>query len=454
MGGDEDPGPSTGGSPTASSCPEPTGPGTDHSDFTIDSDETWTAADSPHYVTTSLSIVGATVTIEKCALVVLSDDVVIEVGDSVGEPGALVARGVIDADTEEPVVFTSESETGYWGKLWVDQTGFLDLEGTILHRGGSVDTNNQNGTIVVYTAPEPPLAQRLRMVASAIVESAGIGVALGSHTGFTDDSNGVVIEDVGREEPTSAGFDTRYPILTSTAGLATIPPGAYTGNYYDAIQVDGGTRYPFDVTIHDRGVPYDFVGDLHIEPDDDTPITLTIEAGSTLRFRKGYDATSDARFGVQLGSGTGTAEDIANPAPVRVIAEGTAEAPITFTSAEESPAAGDWIGVIWGMGPSSGNVMSHVTIDYAGADSGNNGFGCSGTESNAALLIRTWRPDSAFIEDSTFSNSLLHGIIQGWDSTSTGPDLTGNNTFEGNAGCDVVQAALDSVCDGTLPICY
>ncbi|HSC89322.1 MAG TPA: hypothetical protein VLC09_18695 [Polyangiaceae bacterium] len=429
-------------------CAEPTGAGTVHDDYLIEADETWTAEDSPHYVTTSLSIRGATVTVEKCALVVLSEGVGIEVGDSVGEPGVLVTRGVLDLEHEQPVVFTSESDDVYWRNIWIDPTGTADLEGTILRRGADVNQPNANGVVVVFSVLELPVQKRLRMVNSAIVEAAGIGVNLGDYVGFTDDSDNLVIEDVGLEEPAFSSSDTRYPIFTTTAGLATIPRGTYTGNYYDAIRVNGGSRYPLDVTIHDRGVPYDFDTDLHIEPDDETDITFEIEAGSTLRFHDGY--------GVYLGSGTGTAEAISNPRRVKLLAEGTEAAPITFTSSEATPAAGDWIGVVWGGGPSSGNVMSYVTIDFAGAANSHNGFGCSGSDSFAALLFRNWRPSSAFIENSTFSNSLADGIIEGWDSISSGPNLTGNNTFTNVVRCDVTQPQVNGACpdSSNLPNCY
>src|SRR5687767_13732808 len=69
-------------------CPELTGAGTQHAGF-ITADETWTAADSPHVVMSELSVRGATLTIEPCAVVVLAEGVNFVVGDNSGSSAAL-----------------------------------------------------------------------------------------------------------------------------------------------------------------------------------------------------------------------------------------------------------------------------------------------------------------------------------------------------------------------------
>jgi hypothetical protein len=72
-------------------CPAaPTGAGTTH-DKEITSDETWTAAASPHRVTYHVRMV-ATVTVEPCATVLVDEGYTLTVGKSDGK-GTLVARG-------------------------------------------------------------------------------------------------------------------------------------------------------------------------------------------------------------------------------------------------------------------------------------------------------------------------------------------------------------------------
>ncbi|HET6282573.1 MAG TPA: hypothetical protein VFH73_16535, partial [Polyangia bacterium] len=65
-------------------CPALTGPGVKHAG-TISANETWTAADSPHVVTSALDVVGATLTIEPCAVVRVKEGFTISFGG--GNPG-------------------------------------------------------------------------------------------------------------------------------------------------------------------------------------------------------------------------------------------------------------------------------------------------------------------------------------------------------------------------------
>lgn len=77
--------------------------------------------------------------------------------------------------------------------------------------------------------------------------------------------------------------------------------------------------------------------------------TLTIEAGAKLSFEAGI------RLNVEYG---------------KLVAKGTEDAPITFTSSNSSPAAGDWEGIYFGDKTSAGNVLDHVVIEYAGKEGG------------------------------------------------------------------------------------
>jgi hypothetical protein len=137
------------------------------------------------------------------------------------------------------------------------------------------------------------------------------------------------------------------------------------------------------------------------------------------------------------------------------MANGTAEAPIVITSAEEDPVAGSWGGVEWFSGPATGNAMSHVRIEYAGADSGNSGFGCGPDDSDAALLLG-WAPADAFIQDCTFSDSAAGGIVCGWNSDAAGPNFVDGNTFVDipSGFCEVSEhSAANGTCPNTPPAC-
>lgn len=78
--------------------------------------------------------------------------------------------------------------------------------------------------------------------------------------------------------------------------------------------------------------------------------TLTVEPGVRLRFHeKSY---------LEIGH-KGS----------RLIARGTKDKPIVFTSAAMSPKRGDWVGIVFGDAPGEGTVLEHAVVEYAGRES-------------------------------------------------------------------------------------
>lgn len=105
----------------------------------------------------------------------------------------------------------------------------------------------------------------------------------------------------------------------------------------------------------DASVTYKLVGTLNIKDGG----VLNIPAGTTIKASKGFSSYIIVEQGGKIN------------------AEGTASAPITFTSAEESPAAADW-GGIWinGYAPISGGGTGtsevDATLPYGGDDAADN----------------------------------------------------------------------------------
>ncbi len=105
-----------------------------------------------------------------------------------------------------------------------------------------------------------------------------------------------------------------------------------------------------DVTL-DPSVAYRLTGTVSVK----SGATLTIPAGTTIKANKGFSNY----IIVEQGG--------------RIMAEGTANAPVTFTSAEANPAAADW-GGIWinGYAPISGGGTGATEVDntipYGGTD--------------------------------------------------------------------------------------
>jgi hypothetical protein len=439
------------GETPGATCPGQTGAGTEHQGV-IDADETWKAADGPHVVTFGLDVVNSTLTIERCAKVRVGKGFHLRVGATSGGEGAIVGAGEQGA----PVTFERAAEDEPWGSIRVFPTGRLDLEHTVLRGGGDPDTAQNGGGIIVATGPggNTGITDAVRVQHVSVEDSGGFGVNLQNRAVFSDDSTDLTVSGSG-SLPASVALDTSFPLYVDGTALSSIPVGEYTGNALDEILVATvGGLLDDSVTFHERGVPYRMVTGFSMSPETSAEegglSTLTIEAGVTIRFPSGAPANA---WSLALGTSNGGLPD--NIWPVRLIAEGTEDAPIVLTSAEDPPAPGDWVGLEWHGGPPDGNVMRHVHVEYAGGDSGTQSFGCGDSDNDAALIFRNWRPDDVFIQDSTFSDSAGGGIVSGWRSDADGPNFSGNR-FEGIAnGCDVSRWADENgSCPEMPPICF
>lgn len=126
----------------------------------------------------------------------------------------------------------------------------------------------------------------------------------------------------------------------------------------DEPKVYEGTELSGDITTDtelDASVTYTLNGTLSVK----SGATLTIPAGTTIKATAGFSSYLIVEQGGKID------------------AEGTAANPITFTSAEASPAAGDW-GGIWinGYAPISGGGTGtsevDATLPYGGTDATDN----------------------------------------------------------------------------------
>jgi hypothetical protein len=148
---------------------------------------------------------------------------------------------------------------------------------------------------------------------------------------------------------------------------------------------------------------------------------LTIEPGVVIRM------TSEGVVEVQNFSGD-------TPATAALIAVGTEDEPIVFTSAADSPAAGDWLGIWFGMIPDASNKMEHVRVEYAGGLSSSGSGACNTPGTNDAAIRIFGVPAGQFVKHSTIIDSAGHGIDRGWRDDFQ-PDFLPTNTFTRIAGC-------------------
>jgi hypothetical protein len=217
------------------------------------------------------------------------------------------------------------------------------------------------------------------------------------------------------------------PVRVHGDQLGALPTGGtFTGNGNDSILVSGGVMR--SQTWPNLGIPYDIINRLSVTNRDFTsttpPTTLTLSAGSVLRF--GPQASLDV--GSQYG------DDKAD-----LIVNGTAEAPVRFTSASSTPRPGDWGGVNLGSTITSNTRLSHAIIEYAG-----NPF-FSDNKGNLNVLGSMYCTDCPTLEHVLLQKSSAHGMTL--TSGHLAPGSTGLAVRDN--GSHAIRAVADSV--GSIP---
>lgn len=396
-----------------STCAPATGEGTKHTAPTVN--ETWTAAGSPHVLESNYSIpTGVTLTLEPCAVVQLKGAIGISVS------GKLVAQGAAD----KPIRFERGDAAMAWTSLESEAGAEIRLSYTTLEGGGNPNGGppTQFGALDIRGNQEAAPQPLLFVDHVTIKGSESLGIWLREGGAFAP----------GSQDLTITG-GASFPMLIWGRASGTVPTGTYTGNASDEIilPASGGLDdMKEDTVLRDRGVPYRVGGptggkSLTVGAVGAVPL-LTIEPGVTLRFDKDVRLTVDANT---------TAE----PASGALIAEGTADKPVTFTSASATPAAGDWVGIVFEGTPDPRSKIAFAKISYAGAGSGISSFDCAspanpGFSNDGAIIIAGGKPASAFVTNTTIENSLGDGIVRGW--TGDLVDLLATNTFAGVARCN------------------
>ena len=384
----------------------------------IGASETWAGDGTVHRIPNNIAInAPATVTIQRCAIVELADNVGIDVrGAASGTATAtLVAAG--DDPTDGVVFFRSSVAPGshHWRSLrGLNANSHIDLRYTLL---SDAAPNATTAAIQVQgggTLPDP----LLKVDTVQIQNLAGPGIHL-SNAAFTADSRTLQVWGA-----------PGYPIELSAMALGSVPTGAsLVNNQHDEILVVDNANIFDNLTIS-TPLPIRFnTAGVHVgglAPSFVPNMTLTLEAGVTLRFAKWSTGPTMVIFG-----DGGQAHD-KNAA---FVVRGTAANPVTLTSGEAAPAPGDWAG-LW-LRTSNGSQIDHLRIEFAGGDAAIGPASCGPiTARHAAPLIvgddtdQQYVPSAALITNSTFVNNAGSFAIDSvWQSGSFGPALNASNIF-------------------------
>lgn len=400
--------------------------------------ETWTADESPHQIEFD-TVIDGTVTIDACATVTIAAGRTLTLGPA----AKIIARG----EARKPITFNARG--GPYVGIRGTGAASLDLAYVVFHGGGDPGARAPDlaGTIELAGDATRP-AQPLLAVQNVIIEgSRSSGIVLSNSAGFVPGSSALTVTG-------SAAF----PIVVGARAAGTIPNGAYGGNGTDriALSATGGNEgIREDLTLRAVGVAYQVgtpstPGTLEVGTGTGTGLaTLKIDQGVALAVKKGGVISIDGTPGT-------------SPATGALVAEGGASTPIVFTSAEASPAAGDWRGIWFGQVPSTGNRIDNAEVRFAGGASTVGSASCNvppaGQQNDAAIRI-FGLPAAQFVTNTKFLTSASNGVDRGWtDPADAGADASSTsflptNSFATVARCtQTVPRFADGGCPAT-PAC-
>jgi hypothetical protein len=408
-------------------CPAPTR-GPTHHDEDIVGHEVWTADASPHIVDWTVDVRdGATLEIEPCAVVQLAQGH----GMNVAYPGTPTTGTLIAEGTEDQPIRFEGIDGGRWGHLFVQAPGTASLAHVTFADGGGVD--RRGASLIVSGTNEWPTPTPVFVDHVTVTRSLGIGVIVDHVAGFADGSTDLVIS--------ASGDDAHpYPLLVGEHTIGSIPSGSYTGNAVDKILIDPEHSIAQDATMRELGVPYIVAeaNDLVVASgDENAPATLTIEPGVRIEIAAERAVEIEHFTGDFMASGA-------------LVALGTAEKPIVFTSASPTPQPGDWTGLWFGGVVQPTTQLDHVRIEYTGAWCGCILLTCSDIDEFEGAVIMSQEPDHVFVTNSVIVNGSSHGFVLGYDGAAL--DFASVNEFEGMAGCPMTLPR-DGACPSPLPSC-
>jgi len=293
----------------------------------------------PYVITSSIELRGdqsgsaaVSLTIQPGTMLQFSANTGLRVG---GAPtyylGILNAQGT----PEQPIIFTGTAQTpGFWNGLFLNGSPVSTpsiLDYCVIEYGGA-DTWDSN--VLIYSQPSQPIIQH-----STIRYSDAYGVFI-----MATNPQLVLTENILESNGT-------YPLhLAITSFPTSLANNTFMNNGIQAIELAGGSLTN-DLTLPSLGLPYVVTSDIEVMGYQyGPPRFLTLTPGTTLQFA--------ANTVLRIGGSYSTYFGILN-------AQGTAQAPITFTGA--SPLPGFWKGIEFIGASTPPSILEHCVVEYGGA---------------------------------------------------------------------------------------
>jgi hypothetical protein len=310
----------------------------------ITADTTWTKTGSPYIVGRSYVNAGVTLTIEPGV------EVRFTAGGWLSTAAGAVSTIHAQGTAEEPITFTSAAaapQAGDWAYLYVYPTGVLNLRHCVVEYGGS-----SGSALAVHSA-------NVTVQDCTIRDNSGHGIHL-SATALTPTFERLLVE-----RSHTAIYQESIDMQPVYRELRL------RENQVNAVFVNTGNTTR-DLTLDGTGIVEGMLslGRHYVG----AGTTMTVTPGSTLSFRAGG----------WLSTAAGAVSTIH--------AQGTAEEPITFTSAAAAPQAGDWAYLY--VYPTGVLNLRHCVVEYGGS-------------SGSALAVHS---ANVTVQDCTIRDNSGHGI--------------------------------------------
>ncbi|HOP04524.1 MAG TPA: hypothetical protein PL017_10870 [Tenuifilaceae bacterium] len=296
---------------------------------------TWLAHNAPYIIEGNLRIgaegSGVNLTIAPGSILKFAMDKTIELAYWDDDYAKLIAKGT----AEEPILFTSNSTApapgDYNGIYFYSGARNCEFEYATFEYGGH---DEYEGAITIEET-----SVKFENCTFSNIKNTAIKLKKdGKFSQFTGN--------------TFTNIE-KYPIDIRANNVHTIGASNafnFSGNYGILVNNDEHLNAEGVYTWLNHDAPYIIEGSLRIGSEG-SGVNLTIEPGTTLRFM------TDAGFEVSYWDDN----------YAKVIAEGTAEEPIIFTSNNPSPNKGDWSGLYFYSGV-TGCSFKHCEILYAGSN--------------------------------------------------------------------------------------
>jgi len=366
----------------------------------ISANTTWTPANSPYVVTSSVTVYNnATLTIEPGVTVRFNLNTGLTLG--AGTAGILKAQGTMTA----PITFTSNSATpapGQWNGINVVVTTAASILDRCVVEYGGAGTNDANIRVSSSTPTIHNCAIRSSDGHGIFVTGANVRPSL---IGNTITANG------------------RYPLRLQIDAFPTSFSGnSFTANGLQLIELFGGS-VTANATLPHPGIPYAATSSIFVSS---ANATLTLQPGVQLRF--------NLNTGLSVSSG-------------RLMAQGTATQPILFTSNSATQAPGQWSGISL-TSTTAPSLLDYCAIEYGGAGANDANLYVASSANptirhatirssdGAGIRLSSARP---VLEHNTITGN-LHGIAV---ASVDGQELIRHNTITGNTSTGLTNSATN-----------